>query len=205
MFDSLSNLFAKARVELVTFRPHIEDEDTREQTVRKIRAVEKLLREYGELLVDACKRECPVRSGNMRDSIRYRIENRDSVLLKLVVSAGNSESREVAIRSVLFGRRGFKPKRARALRFVTRDGRVIYTARVRGTLANDWFARAWNATANARRTLARRIGDLSPRKIAQSDVPLKNAPNIAGYKPNNPRVIPNTRRNIRRNQVFRSR
>lgn len=136
------------------------------------------LNEMGVALVEALQAAVPVRSGEMRDSIGYEVIGPNTKGAMLEVYAGNDERPEVAVRSTNYGRRGFGPKKAKALKFTGNDGKPVMVARVKGAKAQNWIESAWTATEGERRSIARRYGGMQVERIKKTDVALSNAPHI---------------------------
>lgn len=145
--------------------------------------VESELSDYGRLLVGIAKDECPSKSGELRDSIRWAVEGKGTRDISLHVYAGNSERPEVVVRSVLYGRRGFGPKDPEGALAFEVNGKEVFTKHVGPAAANDWWGRAWDGTAAERNAMARRIGKLGKDLIAVSDVKRPNDAHIDNYRP----------------------
>jgi hypothetical protein len=132
--------------------------------------------EFGRIAALAMRQECPQsgepgESGTTVDSIRYAVTNKNTRNVTLKWYVGNAERPEVAIRAVLYGRKGFGPKRAKALRFMV-GGRPVFARKVKGVLQNDWFDRAWKAVQPQREAMQDRLNTaLDVQTIAVGDVP----------------------------------
>lgn len=134
------------------------------------REVTKGLDEIGRLGTIAMRQEIPQRDGEMARSIRYTVTNKNSPAVTLKWFVGNKERPEVSIRAVLYGRKGFGPKRADALSWVS-GGKRIYARKVKGALANDWFSRAMETLAPAISEFEGRLGKIKQDVIDVTDVP----------------------------------
>lgn len=135
------------------------------------REVTKELDEYGRLLTIALRQHMPQDTGDMARSVRYAVTNKDTSQVTLKVYTGNRERPEVAVRSVLYGRRGFGPKRAKALRFRS-GGQTIFARKVRGALAQDFMQKAWTQTAPQRAAMEERLARaMAVDMIDVSDIP----------------------------------
>lgn len=127
------------------------------------------LDELGAAWRDAARSLAPSKEGVLRESIDYEISRRNTPLVSLKLYAGNRERPEVAIRAVLYGRRGFGPKRAKALRFV-QGGKTVFARKVRGALANDWLTKSMKAIAPQMREAEKQLASLNVNAIDVSDV-----------------------------------
>lgn len=135
------------------------------------REVTKELDEYGRLLTIALRQHMPQDTGDMARSVRYAVTNKNTAQVTLKVYTGNKERPEVAVRSVLYGRRGFGPKRAKALRFRS-GGQTIFARKVRGALAQDFMAKAWTQTRPQRDAMEERLArHMAVEMIDVSDIP----------------------------------
>ena len=143
------------------------------------KAATKALTLLGESLVDALQAAVPVASGEMRDSIDYEVLNPNTKGVTLEVYAGSEDRPEVAVRSTNYGRRGFGPKKAKALKFTGKNGKTVLVARVKGAKAQNWTDRAWADSENDRKAIERKYGAfVIEQQIKQTDVALSNAPHI---------------------------
>lgn len=182
------------RTELVRIKPALtrmpEDrEDVRAYYVQ----VTKEMRNYLKALAAKCRELCPVDEGVTRSSIRPEVIWPDTSVVEGVLYVGNKSRPEVAVRSVLYGRRGFGPKTpGGVLAFETKDGSTVFTTHVAAAEPNNWFAQAWKETEPQRRAMSRRIGSISREMIGQRDVRLVNAEHIDGYDPSKGETVPNT-------------
>lgn len=180
---------ARGAVDLATLSPgRMDDLYYNEAPASKlkafIKAVEKELEEYGDILTQAAYDECPQRTGELARSIGYEIQNRGTKDVQLHVYAGNRARPEVVVRSNLYGRRGFGPKDPHGvLHFESADGEDVFVKRVGPAEANDWFGRAWDRTEPQRSSMIGRIGRLEKDLIDVSDADATNAEHIDGYKP----------------------
>lgn len=187
-----TSLKARATVDLATLSPGRLDKYPAGSMTESLflQKVQRELDEYGRLQMLAAQEECPEsgkegETGKTRDSINYAVENKGTRDMSLRWYAGGSERPEVAIRSVLYGRRGFGPKKKGGhLMFEGKDGETVITDHVGPAKANDWWGRAWKKTEPQRRAMAARIGALDVASIKVSDVKRDNAPHIDGYNPN---------------------
>lgn len=135
------------------------------------REVTKELDEYGRLLTIALRQHMPQDTGDMARSVRYAVTNKNTSQVTLKVYTGNRERPEVAVRSVLYGRRGFGPKRAKALRFRS-GGQTIFARKVRGALAQDFMEKAWAQTRPQRDAMEERLARaMAVDMIDVSDIP----------------------------------
>lgn len=182
------------RTELVRIKPALSQMPTDRAEVRGYyEQVTKELRTYLKSLAAKCRELCPVDEGVTRASIRPEVISPDTSWAQGVLYAGNKSRPEVAIRSVLYGRRGFGPKTpGGVLAFETKDGNTVFTTHVAAAEPNNWFARAWKETEPQRRAMARRIGSLGREMINQRDVRLQNAEHIDGYDPSKGDTVPNS-------------
>lgn len=146
------------------------DEQRDEKGDEYWREVTKGFDEIGRLGTIAMRQEIPQRDGEMARSIRYTVTNKNTSAVTLRWFVGNKERPEVSIRAVLFGRKGFGPKRAEALSWVS-GGKRIYARKVKGALANDWFSRAMKALAPAIGEFEGRLGAIKQDVIDVADVP----------------------------------
>lgn len=143
------------------------------------KAATKALTLFGESLVDALQATVPVASGEMRDSIGYEVLNPNTKSVVLEVYAGSEDRPEVAVRSTNYGRRGFGPKKAKALKFTGRNGKAVLVARVKGAKAQNWIDRAWADSKDDRLAIERKYGAFTiEQQIKKTDVALSNAPHI---------------------------
>lgn len=143
------------------------------------KAATKALTLFGESLVDALQATVPVASGELRDSIDYEVLNPNTKGVVLEVYAGSEDRPEVAVRSTNYGRRGFGPKKAKALKFTGKNGKAVLVARVKGAKAQNWIDRAWANSDNDRKTIERKYGAFTiEQQIKKTDVALSNAPHI---------------------------
>ncbi|HRA66252.1 MAG TPA: 2'-5' RNA ligase family protein [Caldilinea sp.] len=182
------------RTELVRIKPTLSQlPDQRKDYAAYYQRVTKELRGYLHTLSAKCKELCPVDEGVTRNSIRPQIVSPDTSFVQGVLYAGNKLRPSTAIRSNLYGRRGFGPKDPNGvLAFETKDGSTVFTTHVAATEGNNWFAQAWKETAPQRRAMARRIGRLGQEMVDQEDVDLINAPHIDGYDEHAGATVPNT-------------
>jgi hypothetical protein len=134
------------------------------------REVTKALDDLGDAWRTWARSYAPDVSGVLKESIDYEIKGRNGPAATLHLLAGNKERPEVAIRAVLYGRRGFAPKRAKALRFSI-GGQTVYARKVRGALANDWLSKSLKEIAPKMREVESRLASLSVNSIEVSDVP----------------------------------
>lgn len=105
-------------------------------------AVTKGFDELGSLWTIAARQNVPQDQGELGRSIRYAVTNKNNAAVTLKLYAGNKQRPEVAIRAVLFGRKGFTAKKpGGVLRFRIGD-KTIYTRAVKGAAANDWLGRS---------------------------------------------------------------
>jgi hypothetical protein len=194
-------LTEKARVELVNLAPQFtRPKFSGRGETTYLQQVTKEMDAYMRALRDVAREECPVSDkedgGAMQASIDYLLRNRNTRSVEGVLYAGNKERPEVAVRAVLYGRRGFGPKDPNgSLAFEGSDGEMVYAKHVSGTAPNDWFKRAWDRTAKERTAMAQRIGALEAEAVKVTDVPLANRPNIDGYDEDKGDEVPNTKRN----------
>lgn len=133
-----------------------------------LNAVQKELAAYGRLLVEEAKKEAPVKTGTLRNSIRYSIRQGGTKYMTLEVTAGNSSRKPVVVKTVLFGSKPhvIKPKRAKALAFMWK-GRKVYAKRVNhpGTNPNNFLERALSNTEPERKEMIDSIGRITLNKI----------------------------------------
>lgn len=143
------------------------------------KAATKALTLFGESLVDALQAAVPVASGELRDSIDYEVLNPNTKSVVLEVYAGSEDRPEVAVRSTNYGRRGFGPKKAKALKFTGKNGKAVLVARVKGAKAQNWIDRAWADSKDDRLAIERKYGAFTiEQQIKKTDVALSNAPHI---------------------------
>lgn len=132
-------------------------------------AVQKELTAYGRKLVEEAKNEAPVRTGALRDSIRFAVRQQGTRGMQLEVTAGNRQRPPVVVKTILFGSRPrvITPKRAKALRFIGRGGNVVFARRVkyRGTNPNNFMERALSNTERERKDMVDNIGRITLEKI----------------------------------------
>lgn len=105
-------------------------------------AVTKAFGELGSIWTVAARQNAPQDSGELGRSIRYAVTNKDTAAVTLKLYAGNKARPEVAIRAVLFGRKGFAAKKEGGMLRFQIGGKTIYTRSVRGAVANDWLGRS---------------------------------------------------------------
>jgi 2'-5' RNA ligase len=134
------------------------------------REVTKALDDLGDTWRTWARSYVSTDTGETRDSIDYQIKGRNGPAATLHLIAGNKERPEVAIRAVLYGRRGFGPKRAKALRFSI-GGQTIFARKVRGALANDWLSKSLKEIAPKMREVEKKLASLSVNSIEVSDIP----------------------------------
>jgi hypothetical protein len=182
------------RTELVTIKPALSKMPADRADVRAYyERVTKEVRAYLKTLAAKCRELCPVDEGVTRASIRPEVISPDTSWVRGVLYVGNKSRPEVAIRSVLYGRRGFGPKTpGGVLAFETKDGNTVFTTHVAATDPNNWFAQAWKETEPQRRAMSRRIGQIGREMIEQRDVRLVNAAHIDGFDPSKGDTVPNT-------------
>lgn len=134
------------------------------------REATKLLEGLGKAWKESARTLAPSDKGELRESIDYEITSRNTPTVALKLLAGNKERPEVAIRAVLYGRRGFGPKRAKALRF-TIGGETVFARKVKGALANDWLSKSLKEIAPQMREVERALASVTVNSIDVSDVP----------------------------------
>jgi hypothetical protein len=134
------------------------------------REATKLLEGLGKAWKESARTFAPSDKGELRDSIDYEITSRNTPTVALKLLAGNKERPEVAIRAVLYGRRGFGPKRAKALRF-TIGGETVFARKVKGALANDWLSKSLKEIAPQMREVEQALASVTVNSIDVSDVP----------------------------------
>lgn len=144
--------------------------DNRKEAIAYWREVTKSLDDIGGAWQTWARSYAPTDRGELHDSITYEITGRNSPTATLKLIAGNRERPEVAIRAVLYGRRGFGPKRAKALRFMV-GGETVFARKVKGALANDWLSRSLKEIAPAMREVENNLASLTVNSIDVSDVP----------------------------------
>lgn len=127
------------------------------------------LDDLGAAWRDVARSFAPSAEGVLKESIDYEISRRNTSLVTLNLYAGNKSRPEVAIRAVLYGRRGFGPKRAKALRFVV-GGKTVFARKVRGALANDWLSKSMKAIQPQIREVEKKLASLTVNAIEASDV-----------------------------------
>ena len=133
--------------------------------------VTKELDEYGRLLTIALRQHMPQDTGDMARSVRYQVTQKGTPNATLQVFVGNKSRPEVAVRSVLFGRRGFAAKRGKVLRFRVGD-QTVFARKVRGALSQDFMAKAWTQTKAQRDAMEERLArHMNVEMIEVSDIP----------------------------------
>jgi hypothetical protein len=152
---------------LARFEPPAEAPRDAKSEASYWRAVTKQFDEIGSAWAAAA--EPPQVDGETKRSIGYTIKNRNSNLVRLELHAGNTARPEVAIRAVLFGRKGFGPKKAKVLRFRA-GGKMVYARKVRGAAANDWFGRSMDAIKPQIRAAEKALGKFAASEIDAGDV-----------------------------------
>lgn len=129
-----------------------------------------LLEGVGKAWQEAAQSFAPSETGALKESITYELTSRNRPTVTLKLLAGNKDRPEVAIRAVLYGRRGFAPKRAKALRF-TVGGQTVFARKVRGALANDWLSKSLKAIEPQMREVERELASVTVNSIEVSDIP----------------------------------
>jgi hypothetical protein len=133
-----------------------------------IEIAEQEMEAYGEELSKALKQEVPVRTGELKRSVRYEVKNKGTKNVELTVDIGNDKRPEVIVKSLLFGSlpHVIRPKRAKVLRF-KRGGKYVFARRVNhpGTTRDNFLYRAELKANTARRRMIARIGSLLVSKI----------------------------------------
>lgn len=131
-------------------------------------AVKKELTAYGRLLVDEAKSEAPVKTGTLRNSIRFAVRQQGTRSMSLEVTAGNRSRPPVVVKTILFGSKPhvITPRRAKALKF-TMGGRTVFARRVKhpGTNPNNFMERALSNTTQERHDMVDNIGRITLEKI----------------------------------------
>lgn len=134
-------------------------------------AVQKQLTAYGRLLVEEAKNEAPVKTGTLRNSIRFAVRQQGARGMRLEVTAGNRQRPPVVVKTILFGSKPhvIKPKRAKMLRFVSK-GKTVFARRVKhpGTNPNNFMERALANTSHERRDMIDNIGRITLDKILRN-------------------------------------
>lgn len=102
------------------------------------------LAEIGRTLKIAVQQNMPQEEGALNRSVTWKVVNKGTRQVALQLFAGNTSRPEVVIRASLFGRRGIRAKSG-ALRFRVGNS-TVFARSVKGVLANDWLARALDAT-----------------------------------------------------------
>jgi hypothetical protein len=123
---------------------------------------------YGKELADALKEEVPVRTGALRDSIRYEVLNQGRRDVVLRVDMGNKKRPDVVVKSMNFGSlpHVIRPKRRKFLRFQWK-GKTVFAKSVNhpGTTRDPFIYRAELKARSAYRRMIARIGSLLVSKI----------------------------------------
>lgn len=133
-------------------------------------AVTKGFDDLGRVWTIAARQNAPQDSGDMARSIRYAVTNKDTAAVTLKLYAGNKQRPEVAIRSVLFGRKGFAAKKEGGmLRFQIGD-KTIYTRAVRGAAANDWLGRSLDQIGPQLKAFSKQFVDPTVKPIEVEDI-----------------------------------
>jgi 2'-5' RNA ligase len=143
---------------------------TRKDAIAYWKRATTLLEGVGEAWKEAARGLAPSETGELKESISYELTGRNSPTVTLKLIAGNKERPEVAIRAVLYGRRGFAPKRAKALRF-TVGGQTVFARKVKGALANDWLSKSLKAIEPTMREAERELASVTVNSIEVSDIP----------------------------------
>lgn len=134
-----------------------------------IALVEEQFDRYGAELADAVRNEVPVRSGELRDSVRYFIRGSGTKNVELQVVIGNKQRPEVVVKSLLFGSlpHEIRPKKRGGVLAFEVGGEMVFARKVNhpGTTRDPFFARALRATDSTRRSMIARIGALIVAKI----------------------------------------
>jgi hypothetical protein len=134
------------------------------------RMVTKNFDELGRIGTIAMRAEMPQDTGEMARSVRYAVTNKNTAAVTLKWFVGNKDRPEVAVRAVLFGRKGFGPKRRNGvLRFKIGD-QIVFAKKVRGALANDWMSRAWDKIQPMIDDIESNAGSVTARLIDVSDI-----------------------------------
>jgi hypothetical protein len=129
------------------------------------------LAEIGRLFVIAANDEMPQVTGETARSLRWAVEDKGTRDVALRFYVGNADRPEVAIRAVLYGRRGFGPKRAKVLAFRV-GGATVFARRVSGVKANDWLQRTWDKIKPAIDAMQARLDvQLNIASIDVTDIP----------------------------------
>lgn len=146
-----------------------DEPEGRKEAAKYWREVTKGLDEIGRIWTIAARENAPQDEGETARSIQHQLTGRNgpSVTLKLLV--GNKARPEVAIRATLYGRKGFGPKRAKALRFRVGD-QTVYARKVRGAAANDWHSRSMKQIEPMMRAMEDRLASLNVNQIDVSDI-----------------------------------
>jgi hypothetical protein len=130
---------------------------------------EKEMENYGEELKKALEKEVPVRTGELKRSIDYEVQNKGTKNVELTVSIGNAKRPDVIVKSLLFGSMPhiIRPRKAKVLRFRGRGGGVVFARKVNhpGTTRDNFLYRAEKKADSARRRMISRIGALLVGKI----------------------------------------
>ena len=107
--------------------------------------VDREFRRVGRRALARAKRDCPTRSGRTRVSLVLDVDRNPREIRVFIGSRNRADIlRWMHTGTGVYGprRRPITPKRAHVLRFVGRDGDVVYTPRVRGMKPNPFLVRA---------------------------------------------------------------
>lgn len=147
-----------------------------------IKTVTKEFRTFGKGLQEEARREAPVQTGKLRDSIKYKLTNADTSKVAISLYAGNNERPEVVVRTVLLGSRpheirpkkpngvlvfnsyrGSKVAKRGGVTNIKLKGGLVFTRRVHhpGTKPNDFLGRAFNTMQPTLDNMLKRIGRLT--------------------------------------------
>jgi len=137
-----------------------------------LKEVTRELDEYGAVVVANCLKHMPQDEGVTAQTLKYVISNRNARGVTLKMMVGNKERPEVAIRSVLFGRRGFRARKGHPLSWVDSNGQRVHVMAVGSAVAQDWLTKGLTDSQDAFNSMQERLSQkLNTTIIEVEDIP----------------------------------
>lgn len=142
--------------------------------------------EIGRIWTIAARQNIPQDEGTTGRSIRYAVTNKGTAAVTLKLFAGSKSRPEVAIRAVLFGRKGFRARKGKVLAF-NAGGRTVFARKVAGAASNDWLSRSLDQIGPQVAAITKSFGDPTIKPIEVEDIPGARLYKTAPPAPGSPR------------------
>lgn len=162
-------------VELIFVKPAQLEElqaGLRDASKNSLKTIKPALDEFGQILVQSAQREIRRDKGDTAGGLDWNVNNKGELRITWKKPANRPAD---LIQWILYGtgiygprKTPIVPRKAKFLKFRTKDGKWHAKKSVRGMPADNFLKDAWDNTQGYRRTLAQKVGKLIVRSITDS-------------------------------------